>query len=89
MPSEDVRARGLDFGSFSSGQVADPLELESKGNSWLNEKQVDDGENGNELIELSDSELDFKPDHVTATEASDWKHSNELMTFGDEFSLLI
>lgn len=69
------------MGSFSSGQVADPLELESKGNSWLNEKQVDD-ENGNELIELSWSVLGFKPDHVTATEASAEKHSNDLITFG-------
>lgn len=83
----DVRDRGLDLGSFSSGQVADPLELESKGNSWLNEKQVDDCENGNELIELR--ELDFKPDHVRATEASDEKHSDERTTLGDVFPPLM
>lgn len=76
-------ARGLDTGSFSSGHVADPLGLESKGNSWLNEKPVDD-KNGKELCEQCWSVLDFKPGHVIATEASAEKHSNDLTTFGCE-----
>lgn len=67
--------------SFSSGHVADPFGLESKGNSWLNEIPVDD-KNGNELTELPSSVLDFKPGHVTATEASAEKNSNDLTTFG-------
>lgn len=78
----DVRPHGLEAGSFSSGQVAEPLQLESK-YSWVNEKQEDD-ENGNGLFELLWTVLDFKPDHGMATDASDEKHSKDLWTFGCE-----
>lgn len=78
---DDVTPRGLDIGSFSSGHVADPLELVSTGNSWRTEKPVDD-KNGSELSELSCRLLDFKPGQVMATEASAEKNSHDLTTFG-------
>jgi hypothetical protein len=36
----------LEVGSFSSGQVADPLGKDSKRNSWLREKQAGEGKGG-------------------------------------------
>lgn len=78
-------ARGLE-GSFSSGQVADPLGMDSKKNSGPKVK-------GNVLDEFSSkvcnrnllSEfLDFRPDQGMATEAELEKHSNDLIVFGWE-----
>lgn len=81
-------ARGLETGSFSSGQVADPFELASKKYSWPKERE-DEDENGNEFVcRWSDfkpagfSEFPvLKPGHGMATEASEEKHSKDLTGF--------
>lgn len=84
------------MGSFSSGQVAEPFELESKKYSWPKQREVDD-ENGNEFVEFVCSWSDFKPSKYSefpvfrpgqgmATEASEEKHSKDLMDFDCEIA---
>lgn len=87
----DVTARGLEVGSFSSGHVADPFELESKKYSWERARE-DDEKKGNELVGFSSSGFDFelfrfsefsvlRPGQDMATEASEEKHSKDFMAF--------
>ena len=72
----------LEVGSFSSGQVADPLGKDSNMNSWPREKQVGD-EKGNFGICPPFSKLPcFKPDQGIATDALAEKRSKDLINFG-------
>lgn len=79
-----MKACGLEAGSFSSGQVADPLGIDSKKNSWPNEKHEGLGEFAPMVCErdpFSEFPGNLKPAQGMAIEASAEKHSNELMVF--------
>lgn len=83
----DVFAFELETGSFSSGQVADPFEKDSKTNSWLREKEAgglswitwDDPLSNKFNWCLFSILLDFKPCQGTATDAFEQNRSQDVI----------
>lgn len=85
----DDFGKGLDVGSFSSGQVADPLGIDSRKDSWLREKHAGEekGRVSGNLFSTTPNfpacskASHFKPDHGIATEASMVNRSHDLVFF--------